>query len=171
MNIFNLIAWIIGIIAFLVFISSIQLKNKKKFLILQLIANFLYGIQYVLLITPEAAYMNFISVIRCFIFYLYEDEKKKPPVLILIILLSLITLVGCFTINRWIALIPVAITIIYTISSWQKNMKIIRLCFTIAACFWIIYNLSVGAYTSLIGNAFELISGIVSMIRFKNKRD
>lgn len=164
-----LIAQIIGIVAFLTFIFSVQKKNKKKLLILQLIANFLYGIQYLLLLAPTASFMNFISVIRCYIFYIYEEKNKKPSKLVLTSILIFIILIGIFTVNNYLSIIPVAIAILYTISTWQKNMNITRWCFTIAAMLWILYNISVGAYTSLIGNSFELISGITSLIRFKKK--
>ena len=46
-------------------------------------------------------------------------------------------------------------------------MKIVRIFFVIAAFLWIVYNLHVGAVMPLIGNVFEIISGILALIRFK----
>ena len=34
-------------------------------------------------------------------------------------------------------------TIIYIVSTWQNNMKIVRIFFVVAAFLWIIYNLHV----------------------------
>lgn len=164
-----LIAQIIGVIAFLFFISSIQLKNKSKLLIFQLLANFLYGLSYLLLLAPTASFMSFISVIRCYLFFIYEEKGKKIPIIILIIIIGLILTVEILTFNNYLSLIPISIAISYTISTWQDNLKIVRIVFLVAAFFWIFYNISIGAYTLLIGNAFEIISGILSLIRFKKK--
>lgn len=164
-----IVAQIIGLIAFFLFVYSVQVKDKKKLLALQLIANFLYGIQYVLLLAPTAGYMNFISVARCFVFYWYDDKKKKAPIWVLIAFCLLALVVVALSMDSFFTLIPIGITIAYAISSWQNNMKIVRVTFTICAIGWIFYNLSVDAYTALIGNVFELTSGIISLIRYNRK--
>lgn len=162
-------AQIIGLVAFLLFVYSVQVKDKKKLLVLQLIANFLYGLQYVCLLAPTAGYMNFISVFRCFMFYWYDNKNEKIPLWLLIAICLLIICVGACSFDNILELIPIAITLAYTISSWQKDMKVIRITFTLCALGWIFYNITVGAYTALIGNTFELISGIVSLIRYRKK--
>ncbi len=164
----NLLAQVILFIAFLFFISSIQMKEKRKLVFLQLIANLFYGIGYWILNVKTAVCMNFISVIRCII--LYFTKKKKPPIIYLFILISLIIIIGIITYQNLLSIIPICITILYTISTWQDDMKVIRYLFIIAAIFWIIYNLYVGAYAAIIGNIFEIISGIIAIIRFKKKQ-
>lgn len=165
----NYLTQFVGIIAFLFFISSIQLKDKGKLLIFQLFANLFYALQYILLNVVVAGSMNILSVFRCFILFLYAKKKKNPPKVILVLFIFLIISIGIFTYESYLSIIPIGITLLYTISTFQDDMKSIRVLFIIAAIFWIIYNLSVGAYTALIGNAFELTSGIVSIIRYRNK--
>ena len=164
----NIFAQIIAFSAFLFFISSVQMKEKKKLVFFQLIANLLYGISYLLLNVKTAFYMNFISVLRCTI--LYFSKKKKPPIIYLFILIGLIISIGILTYDNLLSIIPIGITILYTVSTWQDNMKVIRYLFVIAGVFWIIYNYSVGAYVAIIGNVFEITSGIVSIIRFNKKQ-
>ena len=43
----------------------------------------------------------------------------------------------------------------------------IYISFIIAAVLWIIYNFYIGTYTPMIGNVFEIISGLVAMYRLK----
>lgn len=167
----NFFIQIIGIVAVCFFISSIQLKNKKDLLFFQLLANIFYAIEYFLLNANVAAFMNITSVIRCIILKNCDQKNKKPPFYLLFILVTIIILLGCFNVKEIIDLIPICIVLLYTISTWQDNMKIIRILFIVASIFWIIYNIYVGAYTILIGNAFELISGIISLIRFDLKKD
>ena len=164
----NFIAQTLGIFAFLIFISSVQFKNKKHILLAQLSANILYGILYLFLNIPTTAYMNFISVLRCILFYKYDN--KKVPLWCLIFLLTIIGITSIFTFDGYLSLIPIIITILYTTSTWQNNTKFIRIVFTICSVFWIYYNLSVKAITALFGNIFELVSGIISLIRYRKKR-
>ena len=70
-------------------------------------------------------------------------------------------------VNGIFNLIPIIITLAYTYSVWQDNLTVTRLVFLIAAFIWIYYNIKVGAYVSIVGNMFEIISGITALIRFK----
>ena len=86
---------------------------------------------------------------------------------ILISLIFLTLLIIPFVYNSLFDLLPIIITIIYIVSTWQNDMKIVRIFFVVAAFLWIIYNLYVGAIIPLIGNVFEIISGVLALIRFK----
>lgn len=165
-----ILAQIIGLIAFVLFISSVWQKNKEKLLVFQLLANFLYGIQYILLLAPTAGYMNMISVVRSYIYFLYEKKNKKPSILVLLLFIGLIITVGILTFDSYLTIIPISITIIYAVSTWQNNIKIVRYCFLICAVIWMFYNISVGAYTAVIGNIFEFASGLISIIKYNKKQ-
>ena len=163
-----IIAQIIGLIAFVIFILSVQQKSKSRVLIFQLIANAFYGIQYLLLNVFTACIMNFISIFRGLVFFKFEKENKKVSPFWLAFLLFSILLVALLTVRTPISIIPIIISILYTVSTYQNNMFFIRLTFTLCAIIWIYYNIKVGAYTAVIGNLFELTSGIISLWRFKN---
>lgn len=165
----NYVAHGIGIFAFLFFIFSVQYKDKGKLLVFQLISNTLYGIQYILLNVITAGIMNFISIFRCLVFYKYDKDKKQVNGFWLAFILIAILLVALFTVKSPIHIIPILISILYTVSTWQSNMKIVRIVFTVCAFGWLYYNFTVGAYTALIGNIFEISSGFISLIRHKDK--
>lgn len=161
----NIVAQIISLVGFIFFILSIQLQEKRKLIIMQFIANLLYGIGYFILNVKIAFFMNIISCIRCIL--IYYSKNYKPKYIYLFILICLIVFLGFTNYTNVLSLIPICITLLYTISTWQNDMKIIRYCFIIAAFIWIFYNYKVGAYVVLFGNIFEIISGIVSLKRYK----
>lgn len=169
MEIKVILAQLVGLCAVVFFISSIQLKEKTKILFFQLVANIFYFVQYILLGVYAAAAMNLLTVWRCFVFKKYDEKNKTIPLKYLIVFISLIICFGIFNYNGLLSLIPPTITIIYAISSYQKNTEIIRLSFLMCAFIWVFYNFSVGAYASLIGNGFEVVSGIIALIRFRKK--
>jgi len=160
---------IVGGLAVLLWLISVQQKKQYKILFLQAIANFLYTVQYFLLGAFTAGCMNFVSFGRCFLFAeKRKKEKEIPRIYLLGFILILITL-GMITYNGYLSSIPIVITIFYTISSYMKNSKWLRIIFLIAAFIWIYYNYMVGAYICIIGNIFEIISGTISIIRFNKK--
>lgn len=160
-----ILSQIIGLLAIICWVMSIQQKNKEKILMNQMFANTLYTIQYVLLGAYSASAMNITSAIRSLVFY--NDEKKhKQSKLTGSILIAAIIIIGIITYSSPISTIPILITIAYTYSVWQSNLKITRIIFIIAAIIWIYYNLKVGAYVSIVGNILEIISGIISIKRF-----
>lgn len=160
----NLLAQVLGALAILGWIISIQQKDRKNVLICQVVANGIYAIQYYLLGAFTAAFMNFTSFIRSIVFY--KNDKKQSLFSLILFSLTIIVL-GIVSYSNTLSLIPIVITLAYTYSVWQDNLTITRYVFLIAAFIWIYYNIQVGAYISVFGNILEIISGIVALIRFK----
>lgn len=165
----NILVNTIGLFAIITWVLSIQNKNKTGILIYQLVANILYFIQYYLLNAYSACLMDFTSGIRCLFFYLEEKKHGKISNLSFLFFILLIIVIGMFTYNGIISLLPIIISLIYMYSIWQNNLNITRYLFIITAIIWIYYNMSVGAYINIIGNIFEILSGIISIIRFRRK--
>ncbi len=165
----NLLAQFIGVIAFLFFVFSIQQKDKKNILKFQLIANTCYAIQYFLLNILTAGLMNIVSLVRLGLFYYYDKKKKTCPKGILIALIILLILIGIISYDGIISLVPIIITILYTLSTYQNNLLIIRWVFVVCGFIWFIFNYSVGAYTAIVGNVFEVVSGLIAIQRIEKR--
>ena len=52
-------------------------------------------------------------------------------------------------------------------SIWQSNLNITRYIFIIAAIILTYYNFKVRAFVLVLGNILDIISGIISIIRFR----
>lgn len=165
-----LLSQILGLIAFFFFLLSIQFQSKRRILEMQLLSNIFYTVSYSILKASSAVLVDCVSVLRCLIFYLYDKHGKKCPIFFLVFLIGLSLLVGFFTVKNVFDAIPIVISIIYIVTTYQNNLKIIQIGYIVSAVFWIIYNLHIGTYTPLIGNVFEMTSGIVAMIRMKRKK-
>ncbi len=166
-------SWLIqmvGALAILFWVISVQEKKQYKILFLQAIANLIYTIQYFLLGVFTAGAMNMVSFIRCFLFYERRKNEKNIPKTYLIGFVIILIIFGIITYEDYLSLIPIIITIFYTISSYMKNSKWLRIIFLMAAFIWIYYNYMVGAYICIIGNILEIISGSISIIRFNKEK-
>lgn len=159
-------AQLIGIIAIYLWVISIQKKESFKILLYQAFANLFYTWQYSLLNVYSAAAMNFSSFLRCLLFASKKKKKQNISYWWLAIFLLIILFLGIITYNSFLNLIPLIITIFYTISSWLKDSKWLRVTFLLAAFVWIYYNYQVEAYICVIGNVFEIISALYTLKKY-----
>ncbi len=169
MNFYNLATQIFGALALVFWVFSIQTKAKSKILTLQMFANIFYAVQYFLLGAFSASMMNITSTVRSFIYERYETKKKKTPLIFLIIFCIVIIIIGIITYTSPLSILPILITLAYCITTWLNGTFATYITFVICAIIWIYYNISIGAYISVIGNIFEIISGIIALIRFRKK--
>ena len=164
-------AYIFGILALLIWIYSVQAKEKKNILLFQSLANFFYALQYFIQDLILAGSMNLVSTIRCLLFSYKSKKKEQPSVIYLILFIIILIILGIkFHTNTFLDLIPIIATILYTISSWVKSNRTLRYTYILCACLFLYYNYTVKAYVPLIGNIGEIISGIIAISRFKAKK-
>lgn len=162
----NFLAQIIGCLAVSIWTLSIQNKDRKNILKFQTVANLLYTLEYSLLGAYSAASMNLTSTFRCYIFSKKEKDLNKLTLLFILIMIIL----GILTYSGLISIIPIIITIFYTISSKFKNANYNRVTVLISAFIWIYYNYKVGAYIGIIGNLLEITSGVIALTRYNVKK-
>ena len=162
-----ILAQVLALFAILFWVISILLKNKKNILLMQVIANGIYGIEYLLLGAFSAASMNFLSFLRLLVYYFYALLNIKMPKWILFVFITLVLLFGIITYDGLISLLPIIITVLYTYAFWQNNLNVARIIYIVAAIIWIYYNYEVGAYVGIIGNALEIITGLISLIKYR----
>lgn len=162
-----ILAQVLALFAILFWVISILLKNKKNILLMQVIANGIYGIEYLLLGAFSAASMNFLSFLRLLVYYFYALLNIKMPKWILFVFIALVLLFGIITYDGLISLLPIIITVLYTYAFWQNNLNVARIIYIVAAIIWIYYNYEVGAYVGIIGNILEITTGLISLIKYR----
>ena len=162
-----ILAQVLALFAILFWVISILLKNKKNILLMQVIANGIYGIEYLLLGAFSAASMNFLSFLRLLVYYFYTSLNIKMPKWILFVFIALVLLFGIITYDGLISLLPIIITVLYTYAFWQNNLNVARIIYIVAAIIWIYYNYEVGAYVGIIGNTLEITTGLISLIKYR----
>lgn len=163
----KVLAYIFGILALMIWVSSVQAKEKKNILLMQAFANLFYALQYFIFGYLSTGLMNMVSVIRSIIFAKNAKDNKQPSVFYLILFILIIIILGLIYCRSFIALLPIIGTILYTISGWVKSNTILRYIYMICAVIFFVFNLNAGTYIPLIGNICEIISGTISLIRFK----
>jgi len=164
-----LYAQLIGACAIAVIVLSVQFKTKKNIMIFQCIANLLYSFQYLFLNAFSASSLNIVTAIRCLCFYKYDKNQKRIPTFFIFIFILIILFVGFLNYRNLLDIIPIFISIIYTIFSASKNPNKFRKAFMFCSFIWIFYNFINQAYVSAFGNICEIISSLNALSRYNDK--
>ncbi len=159
------VAQLCGFLGVIFWGLSVQQKSQSKILFIQLLANILYGIQYLLLSAYSGAAMYAIACVRTFLFYEKRKNNKDIPIYWLFIFLFITIISSILTYNGLVSLIPSAIVILYTIFMYMKDPIWIKRSFLFVPVIEITYNLIVHAYVAILGAIFELISGIIAIVK------
>lgn len=159
------LAQVIGFVGLICTAVSVQQTKKNQVLIYQVLANFLYFLQYFFLNAISAAGVSFLAIFRCIVFYNYEKRKINKSIISLIIFEMLAIILGIYSYVGILSLIPITTCIMYTYATWQDNLKIFRIIAFIVPVLFTIYNIYVGAYIGIISTIIELIAALIAIIK------
>ena len=165
-------AQISGLLASICSMVSVHQNKKIKMLGFQILSNFLFVVQYILLGALAGASVYLLSIFRCYIFYQYEKLRKEKSVLILSIFIVITIISGLFCYQDIFSIIPIITAVLYTYAVWQNDLKTFRIIAFIVPVAISIYNFYVGAYVGALFAVIEAVSSFVAIIRFdiiKNK--
>ena len=108
MDVMMFIPHVAGCLGLLLWVSSIQAKDKKRIMIMQLIANIFYSIQYIMLGIVAAGMMNLVSTVRYCVYYKNEEKGNDNTLPLLVVFLGIIVLIGIITVRSFMDLINMA---------------------------------------------------------------
>lgn len=170
----NILAQIIGLMASITMIVSIQIKDKKNlYLLLNIMAKILYGINFALLNAYSATITQLIGLAITIISYVYTKKNLNVPKWLTSIFIVVTIIGGIFTYYNIYSLMAIGCGITYVLIITSKNMKKIRMLNLAQSSLWTLYDFIVHAYTASISSAFVFISTLIAIFRydiFKEKR-
>ncbi len=162
----EVIAQVIGLIAMAVCISSFQFKKNKHLFIVQGISSTLFFAHYLLLGQEAGAFMNLLSILRsvCLNVKIFRNRVCE------ILLVIGFVMVAALTYENWLTILILVAQIGGTIVFWQNKAKRIRIFqLSISSPCWLIHNIVSFSIGGIITEVFNIISTIISLIRFRKK--
>ncbi len=162
-----IIYYIVSILSIFLFVISVQFKEKKDILLIQTFASMCYFIAYLILGSYSGCTIELIEQTKDIVFYEFEKKKKDIPMILLVIFVSSLIIASIITYDGFYSLMPLIINLLYFISSYFKNPKYMRITMLLCGFLWVYFNFKVGAYIIIIGNVLEIISAVISLIRYK----
>lgn len=166
-----ILSQILGTIALIIAIISVQFKEKTKLLFMQSIENIIKISALALVGGFSGAFSETVGLFRKIWFFKNSRDHKINKINSLIFFCTLAIVVGVIFWEGPITLLPITGVILRTIGLWQDNIFTLRY-FTLLGCInYGIYSVLVGAYTNAVSEAFVIIFIIISIIRLNKKEE
>lgn len=145
-------------------VMSFQSKKNTNFFIIQGIGNCLFFVHFLLLGQPAGAFMNLLGLIRS----VCLNVKKLKNVFCEITLMACFIAVAVIFYDNWLTVLILIAQLVGTVAFWLDNGKIIRICqLAISSPAWLIHNIVNFSIGGIVTEAFNIISTIISLIRFR----
>lgn len=163
----EILAQIIGILGTCAAFISFQLKENKKFFILQATSGLMFALNFLLLGAPTGCVLNLINIYRGAVMA-GGKRLHKLPFLISIQLIYIIA--TALTYTNIFSVIALTAQLIGTLAMWSGSGKTIRILqlFCVSPL-WLVHNIFVFSIGGIVCEVFNIGSIIVSLIRFGKK--
>ena len=154
-----------GVLGLLVMIISLFQKSKDKMLKFVVFNGIFFGIQYLLLHAYSGMFSNFFGIGRTYVSKEKEKNSKLDKWYVLMFFIVGYIIIGFITFDgQYASLLPIVAELIYVVTLWQKSVKKIRVGTLMMVILWLIYDIIVKAYPSLITDLIVMTSTIVAII-------
>ena len=170
MDIKFVIAQCLGAVALILVCCAYFMRSRKSFLLLNILANFLYACAFLTQNLLVAGIDTIISVCRTAGLYIFvkNDIKPKPEYFFLNLAAYFINTSLFF--QTPLDLLVLSTSIVFTIAYFSNNLRVTRALVILPNMVLTFYNIYFGLYTNAILSAVETCIAISAVIKFKIER-
>lgn len=165
-----IISQLIGFVAAAILLLSFQQRTHKKIVIMQACSGLLFAIQYFMLGAYEGMAGNLIGMTRSLFFSFRGKSKFVDSAACPVIFAILAAASGMLTYTSPASLLPMAAMIISSFVMWNPKTQQLRALTMPTSAMWLIYNFICSSYSGILTEIFNLISIVIGLIRFRNKK-
>lgn len=159
----------LGILAFAIGIITYQFNKKKTILMLLIIFNLIYGVQYLLLGSPNSMFMCIFGAVRNAIFYFENKFSIRIRYYILSFFIVLSIAITTLNFNGILSILSCVGAILSTLAVWYTKEKSMRFWSFLSACVWLAHDIIIGSYAAILDTSIVTISILIGIYRFDIK--
>jgi hypothetical protein len=137
------------------------IKNKKRYLLAQIIYDIFFIVANMLLSATTGAMMNILNIVRAFM--VYFNKRSKLAVILLISINLIISL--CINTKGFVGLLPLFSTVPYTILLDKCNDKQMKYLLMAVMIPWVIYDIVFKLYIGAVFDVMTIISSCIGLYR------
>lgn len=168
---YDIFVQLFGIFGILAAVISFQCKKHKRMLFLRTVAEFMFGVQLLLLGAYTGMAMDFIGCVRNMVFSKLIEKGKKTGLMQVVFSVVLVVFI-IFTWEGNKSILSGAAKVLSTIAYGNTNINFVRIMILITCTSWLIYNYMVKSYAGCVCELLTICSIIAGVIRIEilNKR-
>ena len=173
MGVKEIIGQCFGIAGLIMFVLSFQYKEIKKLVFVQGIGGMMFFLNFLLIGAYGGALFNLTVLVRG-VLYTKKDKSWKlflVEALFTVAYVYSLTLVKGDILQIVLTTLPYVALMVMSFLMWKDKGKQIRI-FQIAALSpaWLVHNIFNFTLGGILAELFNIISAIISLLRFKNKK-
>lgn len=169
MDIPFIIGQILGGIAVVLGFINYQVKSREQVLIVHTATAICFTLHYFLIGALAGAAMNFVGIIRNLVFY-FVGKKGKVPKGWAILFAIILPAMGIIGWEAWYSILAVLGLAINSYSMSFSNPNNIRKSILVSSPLVLAYDAFAFSIGGMIYESIVIVSSIIGLIRFKNKK-
>ena len=162
-----ILAQIFGILVAVSCTAAPVFKKKWQILAVLLFGNICASLNFLLLNGfGSAVIINLLATVHISVNMIHECRGKYPNTIEKIIFFLLYIGCGLIGYRTILDLLPIVAAVFFMLSVFQKKEQSIRICNTLNATTWIIYDCIVGS-SAIVAQLLAIISNVASFIKYR----
>ncbi len=151
-------------------------KSKVVLLLLQIVSNIFFGLQYLVLKAYTGAIVIAVDTVRILAFFFVEKFKNTNLTRTVVGLFFIIACIisAALTWDRWFSILPLLATTLAIVSLMTNNLLLIKIFGLISCPFQMIYMIFIKSYFNLIVEIFiiimETIAVTIDIVKMKKQK-
>ena len=167
------IAQLLGIFSTVCAIFCVQAKTAGGILLGQFLANSFSGLSYGLLGSLSGAWVCILAAVHSVVISLLnrkEKAQRKKLILPVSIFFALAYAAGSLmTYSRWTDVISCVCALLFVLTIAQEEAGKMRNVMLLSMTLWVIFDIAVGAYTSIISHGSTIVSLLGAKLRLDRR--
>ena len=158
----------ISIIAGILAIIMMQLKNMKSILFFEILVNLIGSLNYLLLGGNSGAVISALAIVQTVVMYIFTVKKREPHISIIILFILAYVCGSVYNIISLatpIEILPALAAVCFALSVIQKKPSVFRIWGTLNPLFWLPYDIITKSYVMFLVHFGIFSSSLIAMIR------
>ena len=164
-----ILAQVLGLLAYFVSVICVQSTGAVGVLLGQILSNCCSGLSYGLLGSFSGAWVCILAAVHSTIITIirkWEKTSQQKWILVVSLLFAIGYIVGSvLTYTQWPDVITCICALLFVVTIAQENASNMRNVMLVSMTLWVIFDILVGAYSSIITHGSTIISILAAKLR------
>ena len=161
-----IISQVLGFIALILICIGYFFESKRKFLVIQIVANIFYASAFLVQGALVGGFITFVSTARCLYLLICEITNFKKTIYFLPIFIVFYVVLTVVYYASLSDLIPAVTATMFTVAFYIKDLQTTRYVCILPNLLLIFYNILCLTFTSALLDSIEVVVLIVAIIKF-----
>lgn len=149
---------------------SLFQKEKWKTMLFLCVSNIVLIAIYILCGSLVGGLLTVGALLRTIVFLIYSKKNKKPNIFVLLAFEIYYIVITATLWSSYVDLFILINLMMLTYTTWQDNVKILRIGYMLSFFLLVPYDILIGAYTTVLSETILFISALVSLVKNRNNK-